>query len=36
MDILKMHGCLWNDKVKLQVHFEHLIHSILIVSLQKG
>lgn len=35
MNILKMHAWLWNDKVKVKVHFEDLIHSILPVAFQK-
>lgn len=36
MNIRKMHAWLWNDKVKVKVHFEDLIHSILPVAFQKG
>lgn len=36
MNIRKMHAWLWNDKIKVKVHFEDLIHSILPVAFQKG
>lgn len=36
LNIFKMHAWLWNDKVKVQVHFEGLIDSILPIAFQKG
>lgn len=36
MTILEMHAWLWNDKVKVKVHSEDLIHSIVPVAFQKG
>ena len=35
MNILKMHAWLWNDKVKVQVPLEGLIHGVLPIAFQK-
>lgn len=36
LNILKLHARLWNDKVRVQVHFEVLIHSIWSIAFQEG
>ena len=35
MNILKMHSWLWNNKVKVQVPLEGLIHGVLPIAFQK-